>query len=199
MPISPDTQNEIQVILQRGVNLPPRYASFLLKWSAYNRTYNETETIAGDKNKAVALAGNLNHHWNDIADLAQDLGSIECIGGRRVQSSDLLQPKPEVKAATHFLREQLGLDTQIDPTNCRFNGCARVEKRILCNQVIIDPWNKNNMAALMRLVYQVRCSLVHGEKRLGRMNYQTNRDRELIRLADEIMTHFLNWINNDLT
>ena len=55
------------------------------------------------------------------------------------------------------------------------------------------------MAALMRLVYQVRCSLVHGEKRLGRMNYQTNRDRELIRLADEIMTHFLNWINNDLT
>ncbi len=200
MTLSSDTQNEIQVILQGGINLPPRYASFLLKWSAYNRTYNEIETkIDGDKNKAIARAEKFNHHWNEIEDLARELVSLECIGGKRVQNSDLLQPIPEVKAATHFLREQLGLDAHIDPTNCQFNGCARAEKRNLCNQVPVQPWNKNNMAALMRLVYQVRCSLVHGDKQLGRMNYQTNRDRELVRVADEIMPYFLTWINNELT
>ncbi len=199
MPISPDTQNEIRVILRRGVHFPQHYSSFLLKWLAYNRTYNETETVNGDRNKAIALAEKFNHHWNDVEDLASELVSLECIGGERVPGMELLKPINWVKSATHYLREQLGLDTHIDPVNCQFVGCVRSEKQDLCNQVSFQLWNKNSMAALMRLVYQVRCSLVHGEKRLGRPDFQTNRDWELVRISDEIMTHFLTWIDNDLT
>jgi len=197
MPISSDTQNEIHVILREGGNFPPHYASFTMKWLTYNRTYNEIET-GRDREKAIALAERFEHRWSEVENLARALVSLECIGGKRVPTSDLLQPISEVKSATHYLRLQLGLETNIDPANCRFGGCERPEKKNLCNQVAIVPWNKSNIAALMRLVYQVRCSLVHGEKRLGRMNYQTNHDHDLVRFSDEIMTHFLTWINDEL-
>ena len=137
------------------------------------------------------------HHWDEIEDLARQIVSLECIGGKSASGTALLKPIDWCKSATHYLREQLGLDQNIDPANCQFKGCARPEKRALCNRVTTQAWNKNEMVALMRLVYQVRCSLVDGEKRLGRKNFQTDRDRELVRLADEIMDHFLIWIIND--
>jgi len=196
MLISPDTQNEIQVILRGEVNLPQHYAYFLLKWLAYNRTYNETET-GQDWEKAIALADRFNHRWTEVEDLVRELVSMECIGGERVPGTEFLKPFNWVKSATHYLRKQLELETHIDPINCQFFGCVRAEKKNLCNQVATEPWNRGNMAALMRLVYQVRCSLVHGEKRLGRPDYQTKRDQDLVELSDEIMTHFLTWINND--
>lgn len=198
MPISPDTKNEIQVILQKGVHLPRNYAAFLMKWLAYNSAYNEIETdICGDRNKAVALAERFEHRWNEVEHMARQLVALECIGGKRVPNSYLLKTIDWVKSATHHLREQLSLDANIDPANCQFEGCERAEKRTLCNQTSIQPWDKNNMAALMRLVYQVRCNLVHGDKQLVAQNIQTNRDQELVHLADQIMDHFLRWIVND--
>jgi len=40
---------------------------------------------------------------------------------------------------------------------------------------------------LLRLVYQVRCNLVHGDKRLMASGFQRERDHRLVELSYEIL------------
>jgi hypothetical protein len=197
MSITQDTSLEIQNLLNGEQYLPAQYGSFLLMWLAFNRAYNDTETDPQEVNRVMNFARRFEHHWPKIVPFAVELVSLECIGGVHVNGSELMKPKVPVKSATHHLRQTLALDQKIDPTNCQFPGCVRAGKRLLCNQVATEPWTMGNMAALFRLVYQVRCSLMHGEKRLAEQNYQTNRDRELVHLCSQIMDPILHWILDD--
>ena len=198
MPITQDTSQEIQNLLNGDQHLPAQYGSFLLKWLAFNRAYNDTETDRQEVNRVINFAGRFEHRWVEIKPLAEELVWLECIGGERIAGTDLLRPKRQVKSATHYLRQTLGLDQTIDAANCKFPRCVRDDKRLLCNQVATDPWMIGNMSALICLVYQVRCSLMHGDKRLANEDYQTNRDRHLVHLCSEIITPVLIWVRDEI-
>jgi hypothetical protein len=187
MPISPETRQEVERAKNGDIHIPRGYVSFIVKWMAFNRAYNELESIKGEWNKISSLAERYKDCWPEIIDLAAELVSIECIGSEPVSDSPLVAPKPIVKSATHFLRQQIGLSQDIDANHCNFPGCERNKKRRICNNVEVkEPWSESELAAVLRLVYQVRCNLMHGEKRL--MNddkFQTNRDRELVRILKQ--------------
>jgi hypothetical protein len=159
---------------------------------AFNRAYNELETVRGDWKKVESFAERHKGHWPKLRGLAAELASLECIGSEPVEDSDLVAPPGAVKVATHFLREHLGLTADIDMHHCVFASCQRDEKRRICDRVNYQPWTGSELSALLRLVYQVLCNLMHGEKRLmNNDEFQTNRDRELIRISSQILDHTL--------
>jgi hypothetical protein len=188
MPISEDTRQEMQAVLDPDFRLSEDYHRFLMKWIAFNRAYSDLEQ-GQDYEKVLRIGDRLKDHWDEVSDLARHLVSLECIGGERDKGSGLLKPSKWVKSATLFLRERLSLIQATDPHGCRFAAC-RQQKRRLCDDVDVVAWDKNEMAALLRLVYQVRCNLVHGDKRLFEWDVQTNRDLDLV----ETSTHVLDCI-----
>lgn len=193
MPVDTDSRLEVEYALNGLRDFPTEYIELAFKWMAFNRAYNDTEQ-GGDKDKVLSFGDKHEHHWPDIQALASAFVSLECIGGERVAGNTLLKPKSEVKSATLYLRQELGLDQAADPTHCAFPGCRRQQKRVLCNRVPAPAWARSKAAAVLRLVYQVRCSLIHGEKRLTAANPQYARDRELVRLASLVMDQVLGWI-----
>ena len=52
------------------------------------------------------------------------------------------------------------------------------------------------MGALLRLVYQVRCNLIHGDKRFMARGFQGDRDHELVRLSYKILKIILREIGS---
>lgn len=193
MPIADDTRREIEAVVDEGFQLHPDYGTFLSKWLAFNRAYNDLGYEGQDREKVLAFAEDYQNHWDEVSNLAMQLVELECIGSERVENSRLLQPNEWVKSATLYLRERLGLQSDIDPRHCEFDEC-RPEKRRLCDAVPDQEWNKGEMAALLRLVYQVRCNLVHGDKRLADKDNQTNRDRELIQFSTDILDCVLGYL-----
>lgn len=191
---SADTLKEIRNLINGGGHLPPEYADFVLKWLVFNRAYNEVETAKQEAERVINFANRFESHWAEVEDLAKALVSLECIGSDHDPVTSILKPNTWTKTATHYLRKELGLSQTIDAENCQFAGCERLEKRQLCNQVPVQNWDRGNVAALIRLVYQVRCNLVHGEKRLYGRQYQTNRDEKLIVWCSSIMTRVLHWL-----
>jgi hypothetical protein len=189
MPISEDTRQEIQAVLNPDFRLPDAYQSFVVKWIAFNRAYSDLEQ-GQDYEKVLRIGDRLQDHWGEVSDLAEQLVSLECVGGKHVKDSELLKPIEWVKSATLYLREQLDLVQATDPHGCEFADC-RPQKRALCDDVELVPWEKQEMAALLRLVYQVRCNLVHGDKRLGREDIQTRRDYDLVDISTQVLDRVL--------
>jgi hypothetical protein len=180
MPITEETGREVEAVLRPGFSVSTLYQAFLAKWMAFNRAYNDLELDSNkDVCKVLEYAETQEDMWTAVSVLAHNLVSLECIGGTRVPESNLLQPNSYVKGATLYLREQLGL------TKCPLDNC-RPEKQNLCEDLEGETWNKGKLAALLRLVYQVRCNLVHGDKMLIG-NRQTNRDQDLVRISTGIL------------
>lgn len=140
----------------------------------------------------------LQSHWQEVEPFAKELISLECVGGDKVPPFPILAPQSEVKSATLYLREKLGLHPAPNPLRCSFHACRAEKKQVCdpvaCNRAKIDEWRGREMAALFRIVYQVRCNLVHGEKQLSREGFQASRDRKLVQVPDEIMDQVLEWL-----
>lgn len=193
--ISPETQEEVALnIGAEGPIIPPDYTRFAVTWSTLNRVYNENRSERFETQQVVSFGDQIDELWEAVAPIAKELVSLECIGGEK-DPSGILKPKPEVKSATLFLREVFRIDDGIDIHNCHFHAC-RPEKRAVCNPVASDPWKRSKMGALLRLVYQVRCNLVHGDKRLMARGFQSERDQELVRLSYEILKIILREIGS---
>jgi hypothetical protein len=181
------------------------YFLFIRKWMAFNRAYSELITTQekqeNDRDKMLAIAKRLQPHWLEITDLAKQLASMECIGGDETTNPNhLLQPNKWTKSAMLYLREYFNLTQSADPANCQFSAC-RSDKKRLCNAVDIkgalsDWQGRGEMAALLRVVHQVRCNLVHGDKRLAARGAQTRRDSDLIQVSSQILDHVLKWLIN---
>jgi len=197
MPIAEDTKREIEAVLRPGFYLLQEYQDFLIRWIAFNRAYNDLEK-GKDWQKVLDIGDRLQGNWPEVSDLATQMVSLECIGGKDAGDSRLLKPSTWVKSATVYLREQLDLVSSADPRGCQFASC-RPEKRMLCEgeDVELEPWDRGEMAALLKLVYQVRCNLVHGDKRLFDRDIQTNRDCELVRTSTRILDRVLEFLLQD--
>jgi len=195
MKISEETQIELNDALS-GFALPTEYGIFARKWIAFNRAYNEISKKKYEWAKVEAIGDILQDYWKEgeIKRLAAQLVNLECIGGERFEDQRLLKPKVYVKAATLHLRSQFF--EEADPSHCVFHEC-REEKQELCNQVTFtnqknpDKYRHREVAALLCLVYQVRCNLVHGEKRIGQEDIQTNRDSDLIEFSTYILDRII--------
>jgi hypothetical protein len=189
MPIAENTRQEIETVLDTNFRLPNYYHTFLVKWLAFNRAYNDLEA-GRDYEKVLAVGERLKEYWDEVSELAVQLVSLECIGSNRVENFELLRPDEWVKSATLYLRGQLNIEPSDNPQVCEFAAC-RLEKRRLCNEVKSTEWQGAKMAALLRLVYQVRCNLVHGDKRLADQDLQTARDHRLIQISTNILDRVL--------
>jgi hypothetical protein len=64
----------------------------------------------------------------------------------------------------------------------------------MCRAVDVDPWEHSELAAVLRIIYQVRCNLFHGEKQMVLPDVQTNHDRELVATANEILNSIFGWL-----
>ncbi len=182
MALTQETRQEIAAVLGQQFHLAPQYQTFLVKWMAFNRAYNDLELVSkGDLEKVLKYAEGQEHMWDALSDFARNLVSLECIGSERVAGNELLRPHCYVKSATFYLREQLGLD------QCPLKVCRPPKKQTLCASVPEVPWTKGKVAALLRLVYQVRCNLVHGDKMLMGGNPQTNRDHDLVWISENVL------------
>ncbi len=185
MLITEETGREVEAVLRPRFSVSPSYQTFLAKWMAFNRAYNDLELDSKrDRAKVLEYAGTQEDKWDEVSDLANALVSLECIGSKRVSTSSLLKPDRYVKGATLYLREQLELEA------CPLAEC-RPKKQELCAGMSKIEWGMRRVAALLRLVYQVRCNLVHGDKMLIGGNRQTDRDHDLIRISTDILDIFL--------
>jgi hypothetical protein len=200
MPLSLDTQFELEAARHHAYLHREQYEayfSFLRKWVALNRAYSELKTHKKEWQRVRAVADDLQSHWPEIKDLAEQLAAMECIGSLSDRSG-LLQPDAWGKSAILYLREHLQLTRRVDVAHCQYDAC-RPEKKQLCNNVRLNnaslaTWRGHEMAALLQLVYQVRCNLVHGDKRLAAEDVQTARDWELIRVSSQILDRVLEWL-----
>lgn len=184
MPMTGETRAEIEAVVC-GLYVRPEWQDFLIRWVAFNRAYNELEDDNKEWKRVIEIGKRLQHHWNaEIQQLARNLVHLECVGVRHKKDSWLLAPDPRIKSATVYLRQKLGVHPTAQVGACDF---CREEKRILCTKVGLNNWSDGEMAALLRIIYQVRCNLVHGDKRLHARDIQTERDQELMQLSTDIL------------
>jgi len=193
MPMTDETRAEIEAVVG-DFRVSPEWKDFLGRWIAFNRAYNELEGDSEEWERVIGIGRRLQHHWNPgIQHLARNLVRLECVGsGRNREGSRLLlAPDPWIKSATVYLRCKL----QVHPT-AQVGACdfCREEKRALCGPITYKNWSDGEMAALLRIIYQVRCNLVHGDKRLHARNIQTERDQELIQVSICVLNQVLEFL-----
>jgi hypothetical protein len=193
MPLSEQTRAELKA-LRHGVELPSDYLQFMVRWIAFNRAYNELRFDEEETYRVMGIGDDLRVHWKDITGEARMLVSLECIGGDRIPNHSLLRPNRWVKSATLFLRNRLSVTPAFplcanDPAFCRANKVA------ICRPIDVEPWERSEMAALLRLVYQIRCNLFHGEGHLSLPDVQTNHDLKLVATSINILNTVFGWLN----
>jgi hypothetical protein len=185
MPLTEQTRTELSAI-RNGIDLPMEYTQFMVHWIAFNRAFNELRNDSEETARVLGVGDDLSSRWREIIPQSRRLVQLECIGSDAVQQEALLRPNRVVKSATIYLRQKL----MIRPAypECMQNAkLCRESKTAMCRSVGIEPWNRSEMAAVMRIIYQLRCNLFHGEKRLALLNVQTNKDLELIAIANDIL------------
>ena len=72
---------------------------------------------------------------------------------------------------------------------------ARANKVAICHPVNVEPWERSEMTALLRLVYQIRCNLFHGEAHLALTDVQTNHDLKLVATSMNILNTVFGWLS----
>jgi hypothetical protein len=191
MQLSQQTKAELRAI-RDGIDLPNEYGQFMVHWIAFNRAFNELRHDEEETQRVLGVGDGLGEHWREIIPQTRRLVMLECIGADVVPHQTLLRPNRAVKSASIFLRQRL----QIRPgyPECLNARICRDGKTSLCRAVDVDAWERSEMAAVLRIIYQLRCNLFHGEKRLAVPDVQTNKDRELVGASSEILNAIFGWL-----
>ncbi len=192
MPLTEQTRSELRAIRQ-GFRLPDEYTRFMICWIAFNRVYNELRRDEQETQRVLGVGDDLMAYWPEITPLAAELLHLECIGSDIVPRRSLLRPNRWVKSASIFLRRQMQLQPAY-PFCCVDRLFCRRGKYSMCREVEVMEWDRTEMAALLRLVYQVRCNLFHGDKRLSLPDAQTNHDRHLVLTSIGILNTVFGWL-----
>jgi hypothetical protein len=192
MPLTEQTRKELTAI-RDGIDLPNEYTQFMVHWIAFNRAFNELRRDGEETARVLGLGDDLANRWHEIIPQTRRLVQLECIGVDVMPHETLLRPSRVVKAATIYLRQQLRIKPGYPECiqNPRF---CRASKTSMCQAVGIEPWTRSEMAAVMRIIYQLRCNLFHGDKRLGFSDVQTNQDLELVAISNEILNVVFGWL-----
>ncbi len=148
-------------------------------WVLINAYYNEAY---GEKDEWKRVL----HFGRDFGKVFGELDKIdvevlvnpECVGGGMLTEP----PNRYVKKASEVLRRKLGI-----ADNCEK---CRTSKKRRCRDIQPENYDFQNFEALMRILYQIRCNLFHGEK-LDRDVNQQRRNHELVIRGDTILRRVL--------
>jgi len=86
---------------------PSIYNKFFIQWMLFNSYYSKY--LAGDKKGVIKFAeeyGDTMWENENLTEVACKIAEVECVGNGKGENP----PHPEVKSATIFLRELVGID-----------------------------------------------------------------------------------------
>ncbi len=162
---------------------PKHYHDFFLHWSLINPLYNACSRNKKEVCRVIDFGKKIGNLWDDnIKCLSRELVALECVGKGRNSA----QPNKYVRLATLYLRKEFQLNSNI---------CSNCKKKDHCERDGNNNFHK--MDAIMRILYQIRCNLFHGDKP-ELIESQGVRNKELVRIGNEILTHILHQLAQDL-
>ena len=164
---------------------PPEFLEFFFRWTLLNLFYNEISNEQHEVDRVLEF-GRKNERLLDrqMMKYATQLVQDECVGEGKGDAP----PNSWVKTASMRLREYLNLDKNAICSRCRKN------KRIKCQQIQLENYKFGIFEALMRIIYQVRCNLFHGDK----LEYETGqgrRNKKLVMTSNRILEDVLKKIS----
>jgi len=174
-----NAKKTIQNLLYSPEEIPKVYEKFFIHWALLNSFYNACYPgIEGDRKKVTEFGKNFSSlisslkktETYNIIVLIKD----ECVGNGRSYSA----PSEYVKKATLDLKKIMNLT----------EGClnCRKSKRKACQNVQNVNYTFGPFEAIIRIIYQIRCNLFHGDK-LILSGDQFNRDKRLVEASNSIL------------
>jgi len=163
-------------------NYPNEFKEFFVRWILLNLYYNEISKLDRERDRVLEFGRKHEGLLNQLKNEAVELVSMECVG----RGPGTEPPDRWVKTAVLQLRKKLGIDANVCDT-------CRSEKRQECQNVETVEYEFGCMEALMRVMYQVRCNLFHGDK-TNREEFQMERNQSLVRTGNRIIAIVLNSI-----
>ena len=112
----------------------------------------------------------------ELEKLSKKLVSLECVGKGR---NDAI-PWNDIKQATLYLRKEFQINSDDICDTCR--------KKNSCTKQSLDGFQK--FEAIMRILYQIRCNLFHGDKP-DLYGAQGDRNKKLVYIGNRILTNIL--------
>ena len=178
----------IRNFLDPSIKFPPEFEIFFKRWALLNSFYNIYSDayfpkLRGDCKKVLNFGREFSSIFIKIEeDKIKVLIEPECVGKGKNDSI----PGEYVKGATNQLRFELSLS----------NGCenCRPEKITMCENLPYVTYLFDPFEALMRIIYQIRCNLFHGDK-LVFEGKQFERNIRLIKASNLILATVLNEIS----
>jgi hypothetical protein len=176
----------IRYWLNNRDNYPEPYNTFFVQWTLFNSYYSKYR--GRDKKNVMKFAdehGDTLWENDKIQSVAKEFSEVECVG----EGIGGNPPHLEVKSATIFLRELLGIDHDRICSNI-----CREEKKLQCSSVRLANWEGNPASALLRIIYQIRCNLFHGDK-LEYDGLEAERNMSLVSRCREVLDEVLKYIS----
>ena len=173
----------IKNYIKHNAEYPRCYIDFFKNWSFINPLYNACSDKTDCEPCRVIDFGAKNETilWNDsIEQYTRDLVSLECVGDGKNNS----HPDIFVKTATLHLRRELYID----------DVCSHCRKG--CNHSEVSDYDFNKLDATMRILYQIRCNLFHGDK-TELEGKQGDRNKELVDIGDKILNNIFQRLADD--
>ena len=170
---------------KHNTKYPNCYHDFFTKWSLINPLYNACSNNNNSEACRVIDFGKMNKSlWSKtIEDYTKKLVSIECVG----DGKNNLSPNKYVKTATLYLRKELDI----------VDGCSDCRKiGTTCSSCEIPNDNFNKLDATMRILYQIRCNLFHGDKPELK-GKQGDRNKGLVDIGDKILNNIIQRLADD--
>ena len=173
----------IQNYLLNNLDYPASYKTLFFRWSLINPLYNACSEEKLEVIRILNFGKKYNYLWNNrIEQKTKKLIKEECVGKGRDHELDKY-----VLSATKYLRNELKIDSNI----C--NICRK--KKDICNSNEIENNEFEKLDAVMRIIYQIRCNLFHGDK--SELNGPKGvRNKSYVRIANEILLVILKRIDS---
>lgn len=165
-------------------NYPPEFLNFFFHWTLFNLFYNELSKEEEEVFRVLDFGRKHEKLFPRIKENMIALIRTECVGEGREDSP----PNEWVKTASLKLRRVLHVNPRSICTKCRN------KKRQECQQVKIRPYKFGEMEAAMRILYQIRCNLFHGDKTEHTNGEQAKRNWFLVEASDKIIERILHSI-----
>jgi len=166
---------------------PEAFLHFFFQWTLLNLYYNALSKKIKEPYRVLEFGRKYENLFNNVKNDAIDLIKTECVG----EGKEDAPPNSWVKTASLQLRKALNIDSNSVCANCRR------EKRRECEKIEIEPYTFGKMEALMRILYQIRCNLFHGDKTEYENGAQAERNKFLVKIGNKTLEIFLHSITEN--
>lgn len=170
-------------LMSRGY--PREFQLFFFHWTLLNLYYNELSKEKAEVKRVLKFGREYERLFDGVKTETRDLIKTECVG----EGEGPVPPNRWVKTASSQLRKSLKVDESSICAECR------TSKRKKCKTIKLKTHNFKRMEALMRILYQVRCNLFHGDKTEHTDGEQARRNRLLVKVGNNVLEKILRSID----